>query len=291
MNESLSLEQLRCFVYAVEQGSFSAAARRLGKVQSHVSTQLQNLEMDLNLNLFDRSGKYPQLTEAGQALLPSAKQALAQAKRFALTAESFSRGEERELRIACEEMILPDQLNRLFSEFAERFPHTRINYQQGETRQLMELVMAGKADFALAAANESYPDAIDFMFLGTQKVLTLVSPEHPLANTKVHSIMQLTQHRQLLCTSELDIGRWKLSADVWTGNSTLQLLELASDGLGWINAPPSLAARHLRDGRLVEIDASAAMNAWTLGVDLLWSSDRPKGQGARWFQQQLQLLY
>ena len=46
-----NIEQLRMFVEAVEQGSFSASARKLGKVQSAVSQGINNLEIDLNIQL------------------------------------------------------------------------------------------------------------------------------------------------------------------------------------------------------------------------------------------------
>ena len=60
----LSPESLEAFVQAVSLGSFSAAARKLGKSQSTVSEAIARLEIDLGLELFDRSGRQPQLTEA-----------------------------------------------------------------------------------------------------------------------------------------------------------------------------------------------------------------------------------
>ena len=60
-----SLEHFKALLATAETGSFSAAARRLGKAQSVVSAAIANLEIDLGLALFDRSGRYPVLTEAG----------------------------------------------------------------------------------------------------------------------------------------------------------------------------------------------------------------------------------
>lgn len=59
-----SLEHFKALLATAETGSFSAAARRLGKAQSVVSAAIANLEIDLGLALFDRSGRYPVLTEA-----------------------------------------------------------------------------------------------------------------------------------------------------------------------------------------------------------------------------------
>ena len=68
-----SLEQLYAFVCAAEQGSFSAAARKLGKVQSAVSTIVSNLELDPGVELFSHEGRNPRLTTEGEALLPRAR--------------------------------------------------------------------------------------------------------------------------------------------------------------------------------------------------------------------------
>ena len=72
-----SPESLQAFVEAAALGSFSAAARRLRKTQSTVSTAIAHLEADLGVSLFDRSGRYPRLTEAGRQVLGHAQEILA----------------------------------------------------------------------------------------------------------------------------------------------------------------------------------------------------------------------
>ncbi|MBN3774537.1 LysR family transcriptional regulator, partial [Burkholderia sp. Se-20378] len=63
-------EALLAFAEAALLGSFTAAARKLGKRQSTVSEAIANLEIDLGVQLFDRSTRAPTLTDAGRALLP-----------------------------------------------------------------------------------------------------------------------------------------------------------------------------------------------------------------------------
>ncbi|AOW48278.1 hypothetical protein A4R89_01350 [Acetobacter ascendens] len=62
---NVSLEQLEAFVATADAGSFSAAARRLGRAQSAISTHVANLEVDLGLELFLRTGRTPVLTPEG----------------------------------------------------------------------------------------------------------------------------------------------------------------------------------------------------------------------------------
>ena len=77
MIDAVSLYQLRVFIAAAEEGSFSAAGRKLQRAQSLVSQAVANLEAQLNVKLFDRTNKYPRLTLAGQALFLEAKQSSA----------------------------------------------------------------------------------------------------------------------------------------------------------------------------------------------------------------------
>ena len=62
MIDSLTLDQLRVLIAVADEGSFSGAARRLGRVQSAISQAVQTLEATLELALFDRSAKKPVLT-------------------------------------------------------------------------------------------------------------------------------------------------------------------------------------------------------------------------------------
>jgi DNA-binding transcriptional LysR family regulator len=72
-----SADAIETFIAAADLGSFSAAARHLGRSQSTVSVTIANLEVDLGLVLFERSGRRPELTPAGRALLPKAAAILA----------------------------------------------------------------------------------------------------------------------------------------------------------------------------------------------------------------------
>jgi DNA-binding transcriptional LysR family regulator len=71
--DGLTLDQLQVFLAVAESGSFSAAARMLGRAQSAVTYAVQRLEQQVGTQLFDRSGYRPTLSAAGQALLPRAR--------------------------------------------------------------------------------------------------------------------------------------------------------------------------------------------------------------------------
>ena len=73
----MELRQLNHFVAVAEEQSFTNAARRLSYVQSALSVSIQSLERELGVRLFERTTHRVALTDAGDALLPSARQILA----------------------------------------------------------------------------------------------------------------------------------------------------------------------------------------------------------------------
>ena len=291
MTETTNLDQLKCFIAAYESGSFSAAARKLGKGQSVVSTHVQNMEVDLNLCLFDRSTKHPTPTKAADALITHARQVIAQANRFQQVANSYQKGHETELRIIFEELVMPDKLNEALAAFAENFPFTQLISMTAVGEEVIKKVAQGNVDFAFITSQESYPDDVDFINLGNQKVLMLISPDHPLANHSAPSLSVLSNHRQIITSTANNNNRWRIASQIWSCDTVQQTLELASRGVGWANAPPELASPYLKSGRLIELNLTNARHSWTLGVDLLWSSRTPKGLAAQWFSREAGRLY
>src|SRR5277367_6062427 len=97
--DGMSLDQLRTFIAAAEEGSFSAAGRKLRRAQSVVSQTLANLEGQLGVRLFDRSGRYPRLTEQGRTLLRDARAVGNRMDSFKAHAHSMCEGLEPELSV------------------------------------------------------------------------------------------------------------------------------------------------------------------------------------------------
>src|SRR6185369_1487600 len=99
MLEGVTIEQLRTLQAVVETGSFSAAARKLGRVQAAVSQSIERLEAQLGLRLFDRSGRVPRLTQHGEAIVAAAAKIEAGVDALDELVASLKRGAETTLRI------------------------------------------------------------------------------------------------------------------------------------------------------------------------------------------------
>src|SRR3954467_8604700 len=105
MLDALTLDQLRTFIAAADEGSFSAAGRKLRRAQTVVSHTLANLELQVGFALFDRTGRFPQLTNAGRALPEQAREAASRMDAFKAKARTLAEGLEPELSVAVDVMF------------------------------------------------------------------------------------------------------------------------------------------------------------------------------------------
>ncbi|MCG2606865.1 MAG: LysR family transcriptional regulator, partial [Achromobacter sp.] len=109
---AFSSDNVKVFLAVLDTGSFSAAARQLGRVPSAVSMTIANLEAELDLVLFDRSSREPRPTDVARALEPQARQLASQLRQLQAHAEGLHQGLERQLTIA----IAPELLSAPWSQ-------------------------------------------------------------------------------------------------------------------------------------------------------------------------------
>src|SRR6202050_4536982 len=132
MLDGVSLDQLRTCIAAADEGSFSAAGRRLRRAQSVVSQTLGNLEGQLGVKLFDRSARRPSPTEQGRALLADAREVAGDVDRFKARAKGLARGLEPELGVVADVMFPIAPITYAVAAFQEKFAGTALKlYMEG----------------------------------------------------------------------------------------------------------------------------------------------------------------
>ena len=122
MLDGVSLDQLRSFIAAVDEGSFSAAARKLRRAQSAVSELVSSLEGQMGVTLFDRSGRCPKLTSEGAVLLADARGIVAGLDFMKARAKGIAAGLEPELSVVVDVCFPMAAITEAAKEFRERFP-------------------------------------------------------------------------------------------------------------------------------------------------------------------------
>ncbi|WP_335927219.1 LysR family transcriptional regulator [Vibrio parahaemolyticus] len=273
-----TIEQLQAFVATSESGSFSAAARKLGRAQSVISQHIMNMELDCGVDLFDRSGRYPKLTENGHALMPYAQAAISQLDRLNNKATQLFSAQASELVLAIDEGIPLTRLPDVLKNLEQQFPQLQVECLTASSPDIIELVKSERATTGIILSDLQMPRHIDFTNLGNIAFDVYVSSDHPLAAQRITHIDQLKQYRQLVIRSksaEPGSLNQALSPDIWYADNYYILLELANKGFGWCFLPEHLVADSANTLKKVGDDFTKL--AWQVNVDLIqhqkWHSD------------------
>ncbi|MEZ7848557.1 MAG: LysR family transcriptional regulator [Polaromonas sp.] len=282
-----SPEALTAFAEAATLGSFSAAARKLGKSQSTVSSAIANLEIDLGLSLFDRSRRKPTLTEHGRVMLGKVQEILAASDRLDLSASQLGGGLEAKLSVVWSDTYQSDGFESTLTAFEQRFPDLAFECLIAEHGDLVALVQSGRANIGVVGAQTLYPPDIGSATIAEQSEITLfVATKHALAGLQDVTPEVLSQYRELrLDTYQGRTERLMPAARrSWSASSYLMLLEMAVLGFGWAAIPRWMVTR-FTDGTLHELDA----RGWPqrVPVDAVWSRQRPLGLAGTWLLQQM----
>ncbi|WP_330943518.1 LysR family transcriptional regulator [Vibrio diabolicus] len=273
-----TIEQLQAFIATSETGSFSGAARKLGRAQSVVSQHIINMEVDCGVDLFDRSGRYPKLTESGLTLIPYAQAAISQLDRLNNRASQLFSTPTNKLVLAIDEGIPLTRLPDVLKNLEQRFPHLQVECLTASSPDIIELVKSERATTGIILSDLQMPRHIDFTNLGNIAFDVYVSSTHALAQQRVTHIDQLKQHRQLVIRSKnaepCGLNQ-AFSPDIWYADNYYILLELANKGFGWCFLPEHLVA--YSPNTLTRVGDDFTKLAWQVNVDLIqhqkWHSD------------------
>ncbi|MCM2972472.1 LysR family transcriptional regulator [Larsenimonas suaedae] len=291
MNEHLpwSLDQLITLLRVAETGSFSAAARSLGRAQSAVSTAIAHLEADLACTLFDRSTRLPRLTDAGHTLVHEARQVLAQCQRFEARARTLSRGEEASLTIAIEEALVEmPPVMMVLERLASTYPALALTVLNGAQDEVARWIEDGSAHLGIQFAHAQPASALERASLGQLTQVVVVGREHPLAQVSAPSAGDLAEHRQLMIAQ-----RQTHSADTpqasryWRLNSFYAMAELAVRGLGWARVPRHIAHYPPFRPNLVQLDVTDAGALPDIAIELISRRDSARGPVSQWLRNAL----
>ena len=291
MDDMASPESIKAFVLAAELGSFSAAARRMNKAQSAVSTAIANLEIDTGTPLFDRSKRNPVLTVEGEALLPHAKGILLGHQEFMAKALSMAEGIEDHFCMAVEQGIGLRPLMAVVERFGIKFPHVPLEILTPGPNDTAQLLIEGRADIGLMTEKESYPTGFQFRGIGHSKLMPVCAKDHPLAALSQAGFRDLRQYRQLIPRSRSletvgQIGERK-SPTVWYAEDPWLIVDLVVRGLGWAELPVAVIGEQIRAGSIVPIAYGFQQSDILHGIDVVWTERRALGTAGHWVLEQL----
>ena len=286
-----NIENFRAFVLAAELGSFSAAARQMGKAQSAVSTAIANLEIDCDVLLFDRSSRNPVLTKAGEALLASAKGILRGNQEFLARAKSMSEGVEGHVCVAIEQGISIRPLLDLLSDFSNTFAHVSLEIVTPDPTDMAGILKRGRAELGLMIEQEGYPVGFQFRGVGYSRTVPVAGRDHPLAGLAQVRHADLRQHRELVPqirpTAQTGSPGNRKSPSIWYAENPMLVLDLVLQGFGWAELPHSIVADGIETGDLVQLNYGFQQSDILHGVDAVWTEQRALGVAGQWMLNRL----
>jgi DNA-binding transcriptional LysR family regulator len=285
MLNRLTLDQLRILMSVAELGSFSAAARKLNRAQSAVSQSIQSLEQTLGLQLFDRSQKLPQLTNAGKAILVDAKRIIANADALRTRAKSIATVAEPEISLAIEQVFPNDVLIECLDSFRVKYPLVSATLFAEGLGAPEQSLLEGNARLAIySPATDGLP-GLQMQFLGNIPVSVVASAQHPLAAVSgLISQSELDEHVQLGLTDRTRRYRGVvMGTKFWSFVDQFNRLEFVLRGFGWCAMPTHLAWPHIEAGRVVELRLSVHQDQPLLfPLYAAYRVDQPPGLAAQW---------
>ena len=284
-----SLDQLEILIACAERGSFSSAARHLGRAQSAVSTAIAHLEADLDCPLFDRSARLPRLTRAGEALLHEARAVIRQCQRLDARAQAIAQGEEARLVLAIDEALVEmPPVDETLEALARHFPALQLTLLYGAQGDIAGWVEDRTADLGILLRPQGQGPVLEGVRIAHLQQALVVARHHPLAALPAPGLGDLAAHRQLLIASrgERD-SQTPLATQFWRLNSFYSMAELATRGLGWALVPRHIARYPPFRDDLVELRGEGLGMAPVIEVETVSRRDGADGPIARWLRHTL----
>ena len=231
-----------------ETRSFSRAAEKLFITQPAISKRIATLEYSLDCQLFDRLGKNVQLTQAGEALIPSYQRIVAEiteSRRIISTLRSQVSGH---LKFGTSHHIGLHRLPPILKQYTNQYPQVELDIRFMDSEQAAALILKGDIELALITLPDDIENHLSTIPIWTDTMYCVVANDHALAKQKNVTIKQLSEHGVLLqaqSTHTRDIIDQALKLNtsikiIMESNYLETIKAMIQNGLGWGVLPESM---------------------------------------------------
>lgn len=294
MSGAFNSEMVAVFLAVMDTGSFSAAARQLGRVPSAISMAIANLEAELALELFDRSGREPKPTAQALALEPQARLLIAQLQQLNTQALELSQGLETRLTLVIAPELQSTPWVRPLQVLAREYPSLEVQVVTAPQTDALRLLHDGGAQLALVFQRPSADGRESFQEVGRETLVAVIARQHPLlqelspegrlSDTRLRPIRQVMVGSRSQDDTNNPGGPFCITSEhYWRVDHPESALQMVLSGLGWAWLPRAFVQPYINGQMLVELPIANFTNGEELWIDLVWSRERPLGLGAQQF--------
>lgn len=282
------LENLNFFIVAAEKGSFSAAGRELNKSQAAVSIAIQNLEIDFGFDLFDRTNRYPKLTEKGARVFKNAKLMMSQYDIFIEQTKSIYSVHEVRLRIGIDPLICGPEIIQILCEFSEKFPLIELFIMQQSSNTIYQEIKNNKLDLALGIFPSGEKLNCEFITAFHMHSSWVASPEYLKEKEDSLTFHDFFNSRLLIPTdlSGTGVDELKTAPQLWHVEDIHTILSFCRNGMGISFLPDFVIANDLDFGRLKTVTLSfnkLKNDHWRTSI--IWPKSYVLGPAMNWLHQ------
>jgi DNA-binding transcriptional LysR family regulator len=259
MLEGVTIEQLRTLRAVADAGSFSAAARKLGRVQAAVSQSIDRLEAQLGLRLFDRSGRVPRLTRHGEAVVAAAAKVESGIDNLGDVVATLKRGVETTLSVVVDAMFPTASLVHFAKEFAREYPAVELVLFTDVLSAVTAHVREKRSSWGIALEDADLK-GLERRPIADVRLVPVAAPSHPLAKREgsidtagLADSVQIVLGGHRLDTPRGSDDQGVFSPRTWRVVDLSTKHALIASGLGWGHMPEHVVRDELKGGRLVEL--------------------------------------
>lgn len=279
MNVKLEIRHLRLLDAIAEEGSVTAAARRLHTTQSALSHQLRDAEERLDTRLFLRLGKKMVLTPAGDHLLAAGRRALEELGRAEERIRNLNGSSAGLIRLTTECYTCYHWLPPLLKRFHKKYPKVEVSIDAHSTHNAIDALLAGKLDVAIV----SIPPKLRNLVLSPiceDELVIVMAPEHPFAQARYVRPRDLATETVIIYPPREDstlLQKYLIPAaiepkEILEMPLTEAMIEMVASGLGVALLARWAVAPHLKSGRLAACPFTAR------GLRRTWYAATLRGQ-------------
>lgn len=270
MAMDFNFRQLQAFVLAARLGSFSQAARAMGKAQSVISNYIKDLEIDLDYELFKRGHKV-ELTPRGAILLNHVRKLVEDGEVFYERAMALHDNTRPYLHLGVDFSIYNKELFIILQEFARAFPHLMLRLSPISSFDIKDMMLEYDMD---AVLHFNHAEALPFNFVHLRQVTNriIVGKNHPLVSVQPLTRDVLAHYRQIvICSSFSEKSQGiTLSPLFWEVDNYYYALSMVAQGIGFAIVPELMTdLEHEFAGSTVILDDSH-LNFPDASLALVW---------------------
>ncbi len=206
MNANLELRHLRAFVAVAEELHFTRAARRLHLAQQALSVQIRQIEDELGTQLFERTTRSVELTEAGRTLYAHAVPILASVTAAWEQTARAGAGEIGRLAVCYTPTVADEALPLIVEELHARYPAVRLRTCEMWMAESVEAVTTGRFDVGLARCPVGLGDDLECASIREEPIGVVLGAGHPLAREETVAVEALGWETLCIWPRELSPG-------------------------------------------------------------------------------------